>query len=194
MNLVLRFIREQSGEIRVDGKPLRPEDDRRWQRLLGYVEQDPYLMDATFAENIAFGDAETEIDRPRVESALKAASLHTLVASLPRGIDTPVGEFGGTLSGGQRQRIAIARALYRNAEILVLDEATSALDADTEREVIETILDLQRDHAKTVLVIAHHGAMLGICDRVYQLEAGRIVGETVGAGAPAAGAVGRNGG
>jgi ABC-type multidrug transport system fused ATPase/permease subunit len=194
MNLVLRFIREQAGELRVDGRRLQPGEDRRWQRLLGYVEQDPYLMDGTFAENIAFGDAAAEIDRARVEGALKAASLHTLVASLPHGIDTLVGEFGGTLSGGQRQRIAIARALYRNAEILVLDEATSALDADTEREVMETILGLQAGHAKTVLVIAHHGAMLGICDRVYQLEAGRIVGEIVGPGAPATGAVRGNGG
>jgi ABC-type multidrug transport system fused ATPase/permease subunit len=178
MNLVLRLLREQHGRVRVDGRALDHEDDRRWQRLLGYVPQDPYLLDGSLAENIAFGAGAADIDRSRVEDALRSASLAGLVASLPRGIDSEVGEFGGMLSGGQRQRIAIARALYRNAQVLVLDEATSALDAKTEREVIETLLALTADRRTTLLVIAHHGAMLGICDRVYDLEGGRLVPAT----------------
>jgi ABC-type multidrug transport system fused ATPase/permease subunit len=178
MNLVLRFLREQQGRILVDGRPLRPDDDRRWQRLLGFVQQDPYLLDGSLAENIAFGEGPDEIDRPRIEAALRASSLGTFIDSLPKGIDSKVGEFGSTLSGGQRQRIAIARALYRNASVLVLDEATSALDAETEREVIETLRQLTSDRTKTLLVIAHHGEMLGVCDRIYELDQGRIVKES----------------
>jgi ABC-type multidrug transport system fused ATPase/permease subunit len=180
MNIVLRLIREMNGEVLVDGRPLTPADDWGWQSILGYVQQDPYLLDGTLAENVAFGEPPERIDRARVDSSLVAASLGGFVRSLPRGIDSLLGEFGGTLSGGQRQRIAIARALYRRAEILVLDEATSALDLETEREVIETLLALGADRTKTFLIIAHHGAMLGICDRVYQFSEGRMVGELEG--------------
>ena len=175
MNLVLRFIREQEGRVCRDGAPLGSLDDREWQRQLGYVQQDPYLLDGTLAENVAFGEDVGAIDRARVQSALKASSLQGLLEMLPQGVDAQVGEFGGTLSGGQRQRIAIARALYRNAEILVLDEATSALDAGTEWEVTKTLRELSADRAKTLLIIAHRGAMLSICDRVYRLDRGRIV-------------------
>jgi ATP-binding cassette, subfamily B, bacterial PglK len=175
MNLVLRFLREQGGRVVLDGHALAEADDVRWQKLVGYVPQDPYLLDGTLAENVAFGDDADAVDRARVEAALRSASLGPLLDSLPRGIDSPVGEFGGTLSGGQRQRIAIARALYRNASVLVLDEATSALDAATERELIETLRALSADRSKTLLVIAHRGAILEVCDRVYALESGRLV-------------------
>ena len=184
MGLVLRFLREQEGRVLLDGVPLQPADDASWQKLVGYVPQDPYLLDGSLAENVAFGEDAAEIDRARVEDALRAASLGPLLDSLPSGIDTVIGEFGGTVSGGQRQRIAIARALYRNAAVLVLDEATSALDAETERDVIETMRAVTADRSKTLLVIAHRGAILDVCDRVFELRDGRMVtpaGESAGA-------------
>jgi ABC-type multidrug transport system fused ATPase/permease subunit len=172
------LLREQGGRVVLDGRPFTEADDAGWQKILGYVPQDPYLLDATLAENVAFGEDALTADRVRVEAALRAASLGSLLDSLPRGIDTPVGEFGGTLSGGQRQRIAIARALYRNASVLVLDEATSALDPATEREVIETLRALTADRSRTLLVIAHRGAILDVCDRVFVLDGGRVVAES----------------
>jgi len=178
VNLVLRFLREQEGRIVLDGRALTPADDARWQLLIGYVPQDPYLLDGTLAENVAFGEDPALVDPGRVEAALRAASLGPLLDSLPQGIESPVGEFGGTLSGGQRQRIAIARALFRNASVLVLDEATSALDPATEREVIETLRALTADRSKTLIVIAHRGAILDVCDRIFVLGAGRLMAES----------------
>ena len=171
MNVLLRFIIEQSGAILVDGKPLTENNLRNWRKLIGYVKQDIFILDGTIKENIAFG--ETEVDERRLLRAISQASLTDLVRSLPEGVNSIVGEKGSKLSGGQRQRIGIARALYREAQILVFDEATSALDNETEAEVTDAI-DKLSDTNKTIFVIAHRITTLKNCNRIYELKNGTI--------------------
>lgn len=173
MNVLLRFYEEQKGNILIDGLPLRVEQRREWRSMIGYVKQDIYLMDATIQENITFGDE--IIDKDRLNLAVSQASLGSLIASLPDGLNTTIGERGSRLSGGQRQRISIARSLYRNAEILIFDEATSALDNQTEQEVSESIDSLSDVH-KTIFIIAHRITTLRNCDRIYELKDGRVDG------------------
>lgn len=140
--------------------------------LIGYVPQQPYLLDDTLARNVAFGVPDDSIDRKRVAACLDLVDMTMVVADLVQGLDTPLGESGSALSGGQRQRVAIARALYRLPRVLVLDEATSALDHQTEQAVMDTIRKLQGDMA--VVVIAHRLSTVSWCDRILWLEAGQI--------------------
>ncbi|MCB2379719.1 ABC transporter ATP-binding protein/permease [Hymenobacter sp. BT635] len=172
MNLMLRFYIEQQGHILVDGKVLGPEHIEAWHRIIGYVKQDTFLMEASIKENITLGD--TNVDQERLGYAIEQASLRGFVNSLPDGVDTFIGERGSKLSGGQRQRIGIARALYKRTEILILDEATSALDNETEREVNEAIARLSSTDM-TILIIAHRITTLRDCDQIYELSAGKIV-------------------
>jgi len=171
MNTLLRFIEEESGEISVDGVKLNEANLNNWRKLIGYVKQDIFILDGSIKENIAFGD--TEVNERRLLRAITQASLSELVKSLPDGVNSVVGEKGSRLSGGQRQRIGIARALYRDAEILVFDEATSALDNETEAEVTEAI-DKLSDTNKTIFVIAHRITTLKNCNRIYELKNGTI--------------------
>ncbi|MEO8150770.1 MAG: ABC transporter ATP-binding protein [Bacteroidia bacterium] len=173
MNTLLRFIEEESGEITVDGVKLTDSNLINWRKLIGYVKQDIFILDGSIKENVAFGD--TEVDERRLLRAITQASLSDLVKSLPDGVNSVVGEKGSRLSGGQRQRIGIARALYRDAEILVFDEATSALDNETEAEVTEAI-DKLSDTNKTIFVIAHRITTLKNCNRIYELKNGTIQG------------------
>jgi len=173
MNILLRFYEETSGEILVDGKPLRREQTSSWRSLIGYVKQDIFLLDGTMKENITLGD--TEVNDTLLKKAIHQASLDQLVEGLSNGLESMVGEKGSNLSGGQRQRIGIARSLYRNAEILVFDEATSALDNATESEVTESIDSLSEIH-KTIFIIAHRITTLRNCDRIYELKNGTISG------------------
>ena len=167
-NLLLGLYEPTSGEIAVDGTPLTAANRRAWQNRIGYVSQRLFLTDGTFAANVAPGVPDAEIDRRRVTEALEAAQLGEFIASLPLGIDTPVGECGSRLSGGQRQRIGIARALYRRADVLFFDEATSALDSRTEGEINRSIA--ARNPGLTLLVIAHRETSLEYCDRIITLE------------------------
>jgi ABC-type multidrug transport system fused ATPase/permease subunit len=173
MNVFLRFYEEQEGGIYVDGEQLERENILQWRNMLGYVKQDIFLLDGTIIENIAFGDSNPDLKR--VNSAIQQSSLEQLIKELPEGIHTKIGERGSRISGGQRQRISIARSLYRNAEILIFDEATSALDTQTEQEVSESIDSLSDAH-KTIFIIAHRITTLKNCDRIYELENGRIKG------------------
>ena len=132
-------------------------------------------MDDSLRRNIAIGIADKEIDEAAIVDALKSAQLEDFVASLPEGLDTVVGERGVRLSGGQRQRIGIARALYHRPSVLVLDEATSSLDTETEHGVMQAVQALQGD--KTVIIVAHRLSTVEYCDRLYRLDAGRIVDE-----------------
>jgi len=174
MNLLLRFYNEQSGAIEVDGVPLSEANQSAWYQLVGYVKQDTFLMEATIEENITLRDE--QVDPERMQYALEQASLSDFVASLPQGLQTPIGERGSRLSGGQRQRIGIARALYKRAEVLVLDEATSALDNETEREVSEAIGKLSHT-SMTIFIIAHRLTTLQDCDRIFELKNGKLWAE-----------------
>ncbi|WBO84961.1 ABC transporter ATP-binding protein [Hymenobacter yonginensis] len=172
MNILLRFYVEQEGRILVDGKPLTPQHLLAWYKIIGYVKQDTFLMEASIQDNITLGDV--EVDQQRLQYAIEQASLADFVNNLPAGVNTHIGERGSKLSGGQRQRIGIARALYKRTEVLVLDEATSALDNETEREVNEAINKLSHTDI-TILIIAHRITTLRECDRIYELNQGEVV-------------------
>ncbi|NNF01930.1 MAG: ABC transporter ATP-binding protein [Bacteroidia bacterium] len=173
MNILLRFFHEQEGSILIDDKVLTEKHVRSWRDKLGYVKQDIFLLDGSIRDNIAFG--EKVIDEKLLANSVKHASLTGFVNNLPDGLDTEIGEKGSKISGGQRQRLGIARALYKNADILLFDEATSALDNETEKEVSAAIDGLS-DTDKTIIIIAHRITTLKNCDRIYELKDGRIVG------------------
>ena len=145
-----------------------------WQQRVAHVPQSIYLSDSSFAANIAFGVPAAQIDQRRVRQAAEQARIAELIESSSEGYATVVGERGVRLSGGQRQRIGLARALYKQAELLVLDEATSALDNRTEAEVMEAIESLDRQI--TVILIAHRLSTVQRCDRILLLEQRRIAG------------------
>jgi ABC-type multidrug transport system fused ATPase/permease subunit len=174
IDIILGLLEYREGEVVIDGVRLTAANARNWQAKLGYVPQAIHLVDATLAENVAFGVSAAQIDRDKVWKVLGDAQLAEFVRSeLPEGIDSLVGERGARLSGGQRQRIGIARALYRDPEVLVLDEATSALDGLTEHAFIETVRTLTG--RMTILMIAHRLTSLRYCDNVVLIEQGRIV-------------------
>jgi ABC-type multidrug transport system fused ATPase/permease subunit len=174
-DILLGLLQPSEGEIRVDGVPITPDRLSAWRRSVGYVPQEIYLLDASVSENIAFGVPPGKIDQSRVEAAARLAQLDAFVRDeLPEGYETPVGERGLRLSGGQRQRIGIARALYRDAELIVLDEATSALDSVTEQEVMTATDELPGE--KTVVMIAHRLSTVRGCDRILVLDKGRVAG------------------
>jgi ABC-type multidrug transport system fused ATPase/permease subunit len=168
MNIILGFLSPTSGELKVDGKTIDKNNVTAWQKRLGYVQQEVFLLDATLAENIAFGVDEKEIDINKVHKVIEQASLISLVDSLQHGINTRVGERGAQLSGGQRQRVGIARALYFDSEVLFFDEATSALDPQTEIEINESIRSLSKQ-GLTMVIIAHRETSLEGVDRIIEM-------------------------
>lgn len=170
-NLMLGFYKPTEGTICIDGQELTPENRRQWLNIVGYVSQNVFLTDGTLLENIALGIAPERIDRKRLERAIDMADLREFIDSLPQGVDTPAGECGNRLSGGQRQRIGIARALYKEAEVLFFDEATSSLDNDTEQNINNAIEQLSRNNKElTIIVIAHRESSLDYCDRVLTID------------------------
>jgi ATP-binding cassette, subfamily B, bacterial PglK len=172
IDLLLGLFVPKEGQILIDGTPLTLDRIRSWRRQIGYVSQTIFLRDGTIEENIAFGVPEDDIDRSQVERVACAAHLHDFIDALPRKYGTLVGERGVRLSGGERQRIAIARALYRNPDVLVLDEATSALDGSTEEAVMEAIRDLSG--RKTIVLVAHRLSTVKECDAIYMIEGGAV--------------------
>ena len=169
VNLLPRFFDPAGGEVLVDGVPLTEYGLSDLRSQIAMVSQDVVLFNDTIAANVAYG---TVPDRDRVLAALAAANLADVVAALPDGIETLVGGNGMRLSGGQRQRLAIARAIYKNAPILILDEATSALDSESERHVQSALETLMK--GRTTLVIAHRLSTIERADRILVLEAGKI--------------------
>ena len=139
---------------------------------MAYLPQQVFVIDDTIRRNIALGVIDSEINERKVIDALQKAKLAELIKELPEGIETLLGERGVRLSGGQRQRISLARAFYHERDVLVLDEATSALDNETEKEIVEEIRQLKG--VKTLIVIAHRFTTVQHCDRIYQVEKGRI--------------------
>jgi len=173
-DLLMGLLVPDSGQIDVDGVALDERSRRLWLASVAHVPQHVVLLDATVAQNVAFAAGGAAIDEARLREALRAARLDAHVDALPLGLDTPVGQNGATLSGGQRQRLGIARALYRRASLLVLDEPTSALDADAETDIVSVLRELRG--RCTVVLISHRSTSLEICDEVYELERGRLVG------------------
>jgi ABC-type multidrug transport system fused ATPase/permease subunit len=173
MDLLLGLLQPTSGQILIDGAPLVGDKVFAWQKSLSHVPQVIYLADASIAENIAFGLPKDKIDMNQVRKAACLAQIAEHIESLKSGYDTFVGERGIRLSGGQRQRIGIARALYKNATVLVFDEATSALDDETEAELMQAIDGLSKD--LTVIMIAHRLTTVRRCDKILKLHKGKVV-------------------
>ena len=175
MNILLGLYNSTQGTIKIDNSLLSKTTKESWYRKIGYVQQNIFLLDASIKENIAFGTDSNEINIEKINQAIDAANLSELIESLPHGINTKVGELGNLISGGQKQRIGIARALYSNAEVLLFDEATSALDNETEQQITQTLSKLSEDNKKlTIIVIAHRYSTLQNCDRIIELENGKI--------------------
>jgi subfamily B ATP-binding cassette protein MsbA len=172
VNLVPRFYQATSGQITVDGHAIETLTCQSLRANIAHVGQDVFLFDDSVAANIAYG-FRSDATRDEIVAAARAANALDFILALPNGFDTPVGENGSRLSGGQRQRLAIARALLKNAPILILDEATSALDNESERLVQEALETLM--HGRTTLVIAHRLSTVEHADRIAVLSEGRLV-------------------
>jgi ABC-type multidrug transport system fused ATPase/permease subunit len=172
MDIILGLLEPTGGSFRVDGILINKESKRAWQLNIANVSQSIYLADSSVEENIAFGVSPELIDKNRVKEAAKAAELSCVIKKLPESYATKVGERGVRFSGGQRQRIGIARALYKNASIIIFDEATSSLDGFTEDAIIDSIENL--DPNITVLMIAHRLSTLRNCSKIIELDNGIV--------------------
>lgn len=171
VDILLGLLEPSSGEILVNGNSLK-QNTRWFLNHVAYLPQQVFLIDDTLCRNIALGCEDSDIETDRVLDALRQAQLSDLVARLPEGLDTVIGDRGLRLSGGERQRVALARALYFRRSIIVLDEATSALDSETEREIVAEINLLKGK--TTLIVIAHRLETVQACDKIYTVEKGRI--------------------
>ena len=170
-NLMLGFFPPTSGEILIDGRKLTSANRSEWHKLVGYVPQEIFIIEGTLADNIALG--QTQVDHIKMIQVLEQVQLKEWANELPQGLDTPLGEYGSRLSGGQKQRIGIARALYKEAEVLFFDEATSALDNKTEQEINHALETLSLQHRElTLIIIAHRESSLAFCDRIFDLDSG----------------------
>jgi ABC-type multidrug transport system fused ATPase/permease subunit len=172
VDLIAGLLVPNSGHLEVDGVAIDGANRPAWQSRIAYVPQDVFLMDATIAQNIAFGVPPEAVNRARLLSAARLAQLDPLLLDLPGGLEHRVGERGTRLSGGQRQRIGIARALYKEAAVLILDEATNALDGLTEREMYSTLAGLRGRY--TIILITHRLSSVRVCDRIHVFEEGKL--------------------
>lgn len=175
LDVIMGLLVPEEGSVYIDESKLDGSMIRRWQKTLAHVPQMVYLSDATVAENIAFGVNCEDIDIERVRRAARTAHIDDFIESRPEGYGAFVGERGIRLSGGQRQRLGIARALYKQTDVLILDEATSALDNATEQAVVESLKELDRN--LTMILVAHRLTTVRRCDLVVQLENGAIVAQ-----------------
>ena len=173
MDILIGLLKPENGHLLVDDKDAF-ENLAGWQQQIGFVPQQGFLMDDTIRRNVAFAVQDEDIDEKRVQKALEMAQLDDFASTLPDGLSTLLGERGTRLSGGQRQRIAIARALYRDPDVLMFDEATSALDNETEHQIRSTIESLAGE--KTLLICAHRLSTVRNCDRLVFMKEGRIAG------------------
>jgi len=172
LDIVMGLLQPTDGALEIDGQAITPKNHRAWQAHIAHVPQVIFLGDSTIAENIAFGIPKDQIDHQRVRQAAQHAQIAESIESWPKQYQTGVGERGIRLSGGQRQRIGIARALYKQADVIIFDEATSALDNETEQVVMQAIGGLSTDI--TLLIIAHRLTTLKNCSQIVELSNGRI--------------------
>jgi ABC-type bacteriocin/lantibiotic exporters, contain an N-terminal double-glycine peptidase domain len=174
IDIILGLINPDKGEIVIDGEfKINKDNIHFMQDKIGFVPQSIFLSDASIKENIAFGESISEIDESKIEKSLILANLDEFITTLPDGLDTQVGQNGMQLSGGQRQRIGIARALYRESEILIFDEATSSLDNVTEALVMDAINNFAK--TKTIIIVAHRLSTVQKCDKLYLIDKGNVV-------------------
>ena len=171
VDILLGLLQPQKGQVFMDGTDIR-SNMRAWHDQIGYIPQTIFMLDDSIRMNVSFGSEDEMLSDQEIWRALKQASLEEFVKGLPHGLDTQIGEQGIRLSGGQRQRLGIARALYKNPDILIFDEATSALDHETESAIMESIHHLHGQ--KTMIIIAHRLSTIEACDRIYQVENGKI--------------------
>jgi len=184
IDVIIGLLKPSAGEILCNGKPIQ-DPSSGWRELVAYIPQMLFLVDDTVRRNVALGVPDAEIDDDRMHMALRQARIDDMVASLPDGLNTMLGDRGLRISGGQRQRVALARTFYFGRQVLVLDEATSALDQEVEKEIVEEIHRLKG--TKTLIVIAHRLSTVRECDVLIRIEQGRIVAtgsfeQVVGAG------------
>ncbi|MEI8033223.1 MAG: ABC transporter ATP-binding protein [Chlorobiaceae bacterium] len=172
LDIIMGLLQPTSGTLELDGQVINSGNNRAWQRHIAHVPQAIFLSDSTIEENIAFGIPKGQIDHERVEQAARQAQIADIIESWPKKYKTFVGERGIRLSGGQRQRIGIARALYKQADVIIFDEATSALDNETEKAVMDAIEGLGKD--LTILIIAHRLTTLKNCTEIVDLADGGI--------------------
>ena len=177
LDVIMGLLLPTKGHLKIDESIIDIHNYRSWQVILAHVPQAIYLSDTSLAENIAFGVEEDKIDMNKVREAAQKAQIAETIEALPQKYDTFVGERGIRLSGGQRQRIGIARALYKNAQVIVFDEATSALDNETELAVMEGIEQLADD--LTILIVAHRVSTLKRCDKIFRMDKGEVVEEGI---------------
>jgi len=172
VDLIMSLFPPTEGGILIDKKRLNQENMKSWQANIAHVPQKVYLIDGSVSENIAYGIEKDDINLNLVKKAAKQALADDFILKLPEKYETKVGEDGVLLSGGQRQRIGIARALYKESEVIILDEATSALDNQTERKIMNSINLL--DRKKTILIIAHRLTTLKECSKIIKIKNGRV--------------------
>jgi ATP-binding cassette subfamily B protein len=172
LDIVMGLLHPTNGLLEIDGQPINSSNQRAWQSHIAHVPQVIFLADTTIEENIAFGIPRDQIDFSRVKKAAQQAQISQSIESWPKQYLTFVGERGIRLSGGQRQRIGIARALYKQADVIIFDEATSALDGETEQAVMQAIESLSKE--LTLLIIAHRLSTLKSCTQIVELSDGNI--------------------
>lgn len=172
MDLLMGLLQPSAGSIFIDDLDLSGNSLKNWQDLISHVPQNVFLADSSIAENIALGKKLDEIDFKRMEEVIQKVELQDYVAKLPNGLLTMAGEQGSKMSGGQRQRIGIARALYKNTQVLFLDEATSALDEDTESRIIEAIKAISHD--MTIFAVSHKIQALSFCEHIIVMDDGKL--------------------
>jgi len=173
LDIIMGLLSATEGDLNVDNQTINIQNRRSWQAHIAHVPQNIYLSDSTIEENIAFGIAKELIDHQRVKKAAQQAQISQLIEQWKGGYQTFVGERGIRLSGGQRQRIGIARALYKQANVLIFDEATSALDNETEQVVMDAIEGLDKE--LTILIIAHRLTTLKGCDKIVKLGKNNVI-------------------
>ena len=172
IDIVMGLLSPTKGSMSIDGEVITEDNFRSWQKHIAHVPQSIFLADSSIEDNIALGVPKDQVDFERIKKAAKRAQLADLIECWPKKYQTFFGERGVRLSGGQRQRIGIARALYKQADVLILDEATSSLDSETEKEVMQAINDLSDD--LTIIIVAHRLTTLSSCTQIVELDKGNI--------------------